>query len=256
MSEEEYTSETWIHWFCSMRENQFMCEVDPAYIEDQFNLYGLRSFIPHFRDCLDMILDCGSDSDPEPEEWSGNLYTNARDLYGLIHARFILTNKGMNLMAAKFAQCHFGVCPRVFCKKTPVLPVGLRDEIGHEKVKVYCPSCQDVFRPTDTGASESDGAYYGTTFPHLFLMVKPTLVPAESKAVYVPRIYGFKLFHPSHLKTKQSRARLAAAEKAERGAGAGAGAAAGRAEGSVVKATARGGDDAVADGSKKRKSRP
>ena len=28
--------------------------------EDAFNLYGLRSVIPHFRECLELILDCAS----------------------------------------------------------------------------------------------------------------------------------------------------------------------------------------------------
>lgn len=88
----------------------------PRAAEDAFNLYGLRGIIPHFRDCLDMVLDCGSDSDPEPAEWSGRLYKHARDLYGLIHARFILTGKGMAHMVcaqtvavlerARFCCCY------------------------------------------------------------------------------------------------------------------------------------------------------
>jgi hypothetical protein len=45
-----------------------------------------------------------------------------------------------------------------------------------------------------------DGAYFGTTFPHLFFLSKPHLVPREPLVRYVPRVFGFKLFHPSHLR--------------------------------------------------------
>jgi hypothetical protein len=38
-----------------------------------------------------------------------------------------------------------------------------------------------------------DGAYFGTTFPHLFLMTYPQVKPAKPTQSYVPRIFGFKL---------------------------------------------------------------
>jgi Casein kinase II regulatory subunit len=33
------------------------CEVDRSYVEDGFNLYGLRQHIPNITECLDVILD-------------------------------------------------------------------------------------------------------------------------------------------------------------------------------------------------------
>jgi Casein kinase II regulatory subunit len=39
------------------------------------------------------------DSDPEPDAWNGEYFEAAKNVYGLIHARFIITEKGMQLMA-------------------------------------------------------------------------------------------------------------------------------------------------------------
>ena len=42
----------------------------------------------------------------------GKLEKSARHLYGLIHARFILTNRGVSMMLNKYRDGHFGACPR------------------------------------------------------------------------------------------------------------------------------------------------
>jgi len=38
-----------------------------------------------------------------------------------------------------------------------------------------------------------DGAYFGTSFPHIFLKQFPELLP-KGPAKFVPKIYGFKIF--------------------------------------------------------------
>jgi hypothetical protein len=63
-------------------------------------------------------------------------------LYGLIHARYVLTSRGMNAIAEKFQTAQFGRCPRVLCQAQAVLPVGRSDLPRNYTVNVYCPMCQ------------------------------------------------------------------------------------------------------------------
>lgn len=99
--------------------------------------------------------------------------SSAELLYGLIHQRYITSRPGIQQMADKYESKHFGTCPRVFCNTARVLPVGCSDIPGQETVKVFCPSCLDVYIPPNSRFQSVDGAFFGTTFGSLFFMTFP-----------------------------------------------------------------------------------
>lgn len=73
------------------------CKVERSYIEDGFNLYGLRACVANFSDCLDLILDRIGPDDSD----DSHLTQSACTLYGLIHARYIITAHGLDAMYNK-----------------------------------------------------------------------------------------------------------------------------------------------------------
>lgn len=185
---------SWISWFCNLRGNNFFCEVDDEYIQDNFNLCGLSSQVPYFDHALDLILDVeSSHEDTFTEEQNELIESAAEMLYGLIHVRYILTSKGMSAMLEKYKDYDFGRCPRVYCCGQPCLPVGQSDIPRTNTVKIYCPKCQDIYYPRSKYQGNIDSAYFGTTFPHLFLMTYGHLKPQKVTQSFVPRVFGFKL---------------------------------------------------------------
>ncbi|KAI3978389.1 hypothetical protein MKX01_013187 [Papaver californicum] len=185
---------SWISWFCNLRGNEFFCEVDDEYIQDDFNLCGLSSQVPYYEYALDLILDVeSSHGDMFTEEQNELVESAAEMLYGLIHVRYILTTKGMTAMMDKYKNYDFGRCPRVYCCGQPCLPVGQSDIARSSTVKIYCPKCKDIYYPRSKYQGNIDGAYFGTTFPHLFLMTYGHLKPQKASQNYVPRVFGFKL---------------------------------------------------------------
>jgi casein kinase II subunit beta len=194
LSSEEEPS--WISWYCSLRGNEFFVEVDEEYIQDDFNLTGLSNMVPNYDFALDTILDVEPE-DPLTEDQQAVVESAAELLYGLIHARFILTSRGLQSMMEKYTSSDFGRCPRVFCQGQQVLPVGQSDIPRTNTVKLFCPRCLDIYYPKFTRHCNIDGAYFGTSFPHLLLATYPELLPPHPTLSYVPRIYGFKIHKTS-----------------------------------------------------------
>ena len=97
-------------------------------------------------------------------------------------------------MQDKFLAGDFGKCPRVWCKGQNGLPMGLDNEIGCHRVKMYCPRCKEVYSPKKK-CRNVDGAYFGVSFPHLFLSKFPQFADQPKMVRFCPRIYGFRIYN-------------------------------------------------------------
>ncbi|XP_038672867.1 casein kinase II subunit beta [Scyliorhinus canicula] len=197
MSSSEEVS--WISWFCGLRGNEFFCEVDEDYIQDKFNLTGLNEQVPHYRQALDMILDLEPGTlvpwicHPCPEHVGPELSLFTSNRLPLPKCRFPCKE----LLPVYVCQLTFFVSlslpppPQSCC----LFQLGLSDIPGEAMVKLYCPKCMDVYTPKSSRHHHTDGAYFGTGFPHMLFMVHPEYRPKRPANQFVPRLYGFKI-HP------------------------------------------------------------
>jgi hypothetical protein len=101
-------------------------------------------------------------------------------------------------MYEKYRLAHFGRCPHVFCQGQPVLPVGLSDLPRNYTVNVFCPRCHGLYFPKSTRQANIDGAYFGTTFPHLYLMTHPvSTIGAVLLVFFFAKFWGVPFFAQS-----------------------------------------------------------
>lgn len=211
---------SWVSWFCMLRNHEFFCEVDPAFVQDRFNLYGLKEIVgPLYGEAMTMILGYAPTEKQlsDPSQRIHKVLETARVLYGLIHARYILTAQGLSDMKAKYKSCEFGACPRTLCEKQTVLPVGLSDSVslsGDNPMKLFCARCCELYDHNVPGGNYIDGAFFGATFPHLFLQTYGELRPQRCTRHYVPRVFGFKV-HAHSLAAASSSGGVAAEQPLE-----------------------------------------
>jgi casein kinase II subunit beta len=189
--------------FLYLQGNEFLCEVSEDFIRDEFNLYGLSLQVPFYARAISIIIGEESELPAPPvsgvavHDQDDAAESSAEILYGLIHARYIMTSAGLSKMAAKYRQLEFGRCPRVLCHGQPLLPVGESDMPQKSAVKVFCCRCKELYRSDSAKASALDGAFFSRSFPHMFFMQYPELQCPDSVTSYVPRLYGFRI--RSHL---------------------------------------------------------
>ena len=196
----------WIDWFLQAKGNEFFCDIDAEFITDRFNLTGLVGEVDHLQQTIDVITDQYEYDCSEEERQA--LEKNADHLYGLVHARYILTARGLQKMLEKYKNCDFGRCPRVHCHGQPLLPIGLNDLPRYSTVKLYCPKCEDIYNPKSSRHAGIDGAYFGSSFPGMLFQVYPHLVPKKSNERFVPKIFGFKIHANAKLARWQEQKRL------------------------------------------------
>ena len=91
--------------------------------------------------------------------------------------------------------------------------MGLSDLPRNYTVNVFCPRCHELFHPRSSKQGNLDGAYFGTTFAHLFLMSHPELIPPKSQQTYIPRVYGFRISRDAAYYEQRNAVAITAREK-------------------------------------------
>lgn len=163
----------WVQQFCSKRENNWYVVIDFQYLDDTFNYHGLKHHIPNFHLTHQMLTDHHS------KEWCYlsdedviEIHEQAKQLYGLIHSRWICTPRGLSLIKRKVIKKHrYGFCPRYQCTNVPLIPVGLSPKPNHHSAKLFCPKCSEVYHPPED--RRVDGAHFGPCLPGVFLIAYP-----------------------------------------------------------------------------------
>lgn len=204
--EEEFVP--WIQLFCEFFGHDYFVAVAQDFIEDDFNLTGLSAQVPYYREALYTILDYQVDTAEDNTNSSkgkdlpskASLAHSTELLYGLIHARYIISKPGLTAMASKFERNEFGSCPRYYCDGMHLIPCGATDIPGQETVRLYCPCCNDVYLPLSSRYLNIDGAFFGTTFPGLLINMFPEIsnqckirINKVNEGETGLRLFGFKI---------------------------------------------------------------
>ena len=104
-----------------------------------------------------------------------------------------MTPSGLDKMKKRYLNEDYSHCSRVLCQGQPVLPTCMCEYLRFSRVKVYCPKYGEVYTP-EKGQVEVDGAYFGKSFPAVFFDAFPSLIPKEKPIIYVPKVFGFKIY--------------------------------------------------------------
>lgn len=212
----------WVQRFLLQHPNDVLLPVPRDFCTDNFNLMHIAPAIerigtqclssddsvppsskpyPIYREALRLIVQ----DEPLPEDVPLYLKKAATALYVLIHQRFAVSPRGLDMLRRRFllpgSGIHpvFGRCPRIQCSGMPLLPYGDSDNLNpmeyyyswpqkrasvqHQqeeedplfftsrmtrRSKRYCASCGEIFYHW---SSEIDGCAWGTSCCHLFLML-------------------------------------------------------------------------------------
>jgi casein kinase II subunit beta len=99
--------------------------------------------VPYYDYALDMILDNEPPADVMLSDQQHEMLENAAEmLYGLIHARYLVTARGLSAMLEKFKNCDFGRCPRyVWCWRAEQQGGGDTPGRGHRVLRGLSIGC-------------------------------------------------------------------------------------------------------------------
>jgi casein kinase II subunit beta len=183
---------TWIDRFLSGSSAAAFVRVSDPFIQEFLEQPKFRIDLTDLEEAKMLILDpTGSLDFGEKQE---EIQAQAEILYGLAHIAFLSTPEGIECMYLKQKEKMFRHCPRIFCKQTPCFPCGVSEDLGVESVKMFCPTCRTVYKTGDDKLDRVDGGYFGMSFVDILLSRHPDMGIVGDSPVYVPRIFGFRVW--------------------------------------------------------------
>lgn len=188
----------WLEEFLKRPSSQYFVTVEKEFMADSFNSFGLTTKMSHFSEAISLILRGTYKKNTDKEI----IEQQAVVLYGMMHQRYLETGAGIAAMRKKYKTGKFAKCPRVYCKNVSCLPFGVSSQPGEYSMKLYCPSCNDVYNMKDPTFSHVDGAYFGPSYVHMYMQEYPSDEYANKH--FVPSIFGFKICDESEVHVKES----------------------------------------------------
>ncbi|KAL6122895.1 CkIIbeta2 [Nucleospora cyclopteri] len=171
----------WMGKFSKVREHGLLERIPDSYIQDKFNLMGLKNIVEDFDEAHMAISDNGP---------SLNILEETK-LYYYTHQRYITFNKqGMSSMLDKIKNKEFGCCPRYGCKEAMTVPIGISNEYGKSKTKIYCYNCNNCYEPKGS-LKKLDGCIWGTAFAPMLILSNPYHFKPKPVKTFVPKLFGF-----------------------------------------------------------------
>ena len=184
----------WVDWFLSQPFSKYFVRIDDDYLNNIENYYGIRQKVSNFDSSYKTI--CGK------YNFDDKLLKTSKDcfnecvliLYGHLHSRFILTDRGLELMFEKYKMNCFESCPRTFCNQIMCIPYGISNDFGESAIKMFCPNCNHIYFVKNEDCNAIDGACFGNSWVHLFLQKYNKIVPEKKPKIYIPRLFGYQLY--------------------------------------------------------------
>lgn len=185
---------SWRDWFLSQPFAQYFVKIDDNFLNDTMNYYGIRQKVSNFSLSLEIIKGPYIPKENYTLNWPPLINDYAMILYGLLHAKYLSTSQGLDLMFEKYKQNSFEKCPRSLCQGIQCLPFGNSNDIGNSTLKLFCPNCNDIYHINNEDCQYLDGAFFGNNWVHLFLRKFPSIIPSGIPKKYVPRLFGYQLY--------------------------------------------------------------
>jgi casein kinase II subunit beta len=142
----------------------WLVDIDDYFLQSSVSYYDLNKKVSHCSRAAEIINGRSADNTAFTRSQIERFGTSVRRLYGLLHQRFVITEEGIQKLAAKVGNAVYGLCPRVACHQSKLIPVGSTIELDEDVVKLWCPKCHDIYE----SGSDLDAAFFGPDLPVMY----------------------------------------------------------------------------------------